>query len=529
MTNVVVPNKPGMRYRPILALGEGGMAEVHLAVGRGPSGFNKLVVLKAMRRSLPPDAELRTMFLGEARLSARLNHANVVQVYEVVDSTWPCIVMEYLDGQPLSTIYQAGGERFTTAMQLRIIADVLVGLHYSHELCDYDGTPLNIVHRDVSPQNIFVTYDGVVKVLDFGIAKAANAPGQTNTGIIRGKLSYMAPEQVLGEKLDRRVDVYAAGCLLWHATTGSKLWAGLQEREIVRNLVEGKIPRPSSRCPVNWRLEQIVMKALSPDPALRYPTALELQTAVAGYLAETYPILTMREVATFVSQLFTEQRDNRSKTIHSALSAPESVPPAAAGGDASAVRLSALTVPDAARLPAKKTRRRASFAIPLLLALAAAGGYATFRVLLREHAPAASAQVPAPRLVQVRLSVTPPEARITVDGKPLASNPAQLDVPIDQLDHQVRTVASGYAPSARQIRFERDLALELVLEKLGPQLTASTVPSAPAPTVSAGRSAGSQPRSPRPPRTSSPSGKGPGCSPPFYFENGIKVFKPQCI
>jgi serine/threonine protein kinase len=131
MTGAVDRTHPGLRYRPILALGQGGMAEVHPAVGRGPGGFNKLVVLKSTRKHLAVDAELRQMFLAEARLSARLNHANVVQVYEVVDTTLPCIVMEYLEGQSMSSVQNMGEERFTAAMQMRVISDVLAGLRYS--------------------------------------------------------------------------------------------------------------------------------------------------------------------------------------------------------------------------------------------------------------------------------------------------------------------------------------------------------------------------------------------------------------
>ncbi|MFC1642575.1 serine/threonine-protein kinase [Myxococcota bacterium] len=191
---------------------------------------------------------------------------------------------------------------------------------------DYDGTPLKVVHRDVSPHNTFVTYDGLVKVLDFGIAKAANAPSHTKTGIVKGKLSYMAPEQLVGESLDRRADIFAVGCMLWRAATGLPLWSGMTEREIIRGLVDGRVPRPSLRRSVDSRLEQIVMKALAPEPMGRHATALELQSELEQYLVAVNSQCTMRDVAGFVSGVFAEERSKRAKTIHSSLSLGAALP-----------------------------------------------------------------------------------------------------------------------------------------------------------------------------------------------------------
>src|SRR5689334_3257328 len=186
------------KYRLIAELGHGGMAEVYLAVVRGPAGFNKLVVVKQIRPQLAEDPEFLAMFLDEARLAARLSHPNVVQTNEVgQEGERHFLAMEYLDGQPLSRINQRLGPKggLPLVMHLRVIADLLGGLHYAHELSDYDGTPLGVVHRDVTPHNIFITYDGVVKVVDFGIAKARDALTLTKVGIIKGKIAYMAPEQ----------------------------------------------------------------------------------------------------------------------------------------------------------------------------------------------------------------------------------------------------------------------------------------------------------------------------------------------
>ena len=174
------------------------------------------------------------MFLSEARLAARLHHPNVVQTNEVIEVDGaPVLVMEYLDGQPLSQVIMRGKQGgFSLAMQLRVLVDALAGLHAAHELADFDGTPLGVVHRDVSPHNLFVTLEGHAKVLDFGIAKLERSLVETEVGTVKGKLRYMAPEQIAGDKLDRRADIYAAGVILWEALTGERMWKVSAEREI---------------------------------------------------------------------------------------------------------------------------------------------------------------------------------------------------------------------------------------------------------------------------------------------------------
>src|SRR5262249_277929 len=180
--------------------GRGGMADVSLAAAPGPASFNKLVVVKRHREALGANDNDVRMFLDEAKLSARLHHANIVQTYEVgVQDGGYFIVMEYLEGQPLNRIIKAvtarhpGTDRFRLGVGARILADTLAGPHYAHELRDYDGTPLEIVHRDISPQNLFVTYDGVAKIVDFGIAKAVLNTANTATGVVKGKIAYMSP------------------------------------------------------------------------------------------------------------------------------------------------------------------------------------------------------------------------------------------------------------------------------------------------------------------------------------------------
>src|SRR6185369_17155375 len=223
-----IPGSSGMTYRPLLELGEGGMARIVLALAAGPGGFNKLVVLKVIR-SAQDSTEIRRLLLAEARLSARLNHPNVVQVQEVVHTEeGPYLVMEYLDGRPLSAVRDCAA--ITPNIVMTAISEALSGLHHAHELTDFDGTPLHIVHRDVSPHNIFLTFDGVAKVLDFGIAKMRNETTSTETGSVKGKIAYMPPEQLLGEGVDRRADIFAAGSMLWEAATSARMWANASQQ-----------------------------------------------------------------------------------------------------------------------------------------------------------------------------------------------------------------------------------------------------------------------------------------------------------
>src|SRR5258706_6142533 len=241
------------KYRLLAELGKGGTANVYLAVAHGPSGFNKLVVLKVLKAELAAEAEFPRMFLNEARLAARLNHPNVVQTYEVLEGSGsPMIVMEYLEGAPLSRLLSRArddGQPIPLAMHLRIISESLSGLHYSHELRDYDGTPLGVVHRDMTPQNIFVSFSGKISLLDFGIAKLTGSIAETQVGVLKGKLRYMPPEQVLGERVDGRTDIFAVGVMIWEAITGRKMWGGASDAVVMHNILNAEIPSARSLRP----------------------------------------------------------------------------------------------------------------------------------------------------------------------------------------------------------------------------------------------------------------------------------------
>ena len=222
--------------RLLLELGRGGMGVVYLALAQGPGGFTKLKVIKRLRAEIAEEPRALQMFLDEAKLAARLLHPNIVQTNEVgFDGKHYFLEMEYLEGQAYDALVRrvtAKGVRIPLHEALWILSQTLAGLHHAHELTDADGNPLRVVHRDVSPHNVLVTYEGQVKVLDFGIAKAADSQGETTTGAIKGKATYMSPEQAARKPADRRADIFATGVMMWEALAGKRLWSGLGDFEI---------------------------------------------------------------------------------------------------------------------------------------------------------------------------------------------------------------------------------------------------------------------------------------------------------
>jgi serine/threonine-protein kinase len=319
------------KYRLLAELGHGGMADVFLAVAEGPagSGFSKLTVIKRLRKNLAEDPEFVTMLMDEARIAARLNHPNVVQTNEVGHvGTQYFIAMEHLDGQPLHRIQLRASapdaKPFPKALQYLVLCDALAGLHHAHELKDYDGTSLEVVHRDVTPHNLFVTYDGQVKVVDFGIAKAVGRASETRQGLVKGKVRYMGPEQGVGGKIDRRADLYAVGIMLWEMATGRRMWKDMEEGDILRALVGGDVMRsPREAAPdadVPEAIDKICQKALARWVEDRYATAEELRSDIEHYLAESGQLLdARRKLGPYVAELFSDDRKEMKGVLESQL------------------------------------------------------------------------------------------------------------------------------------------------------------------------------------------------------------------
>ncbi len=304
------------RYALYGAIAAGGMATVHLGRLLGPVGFSRTVAIKRLHAQFASDPEFVSMFLDEARLAARIRHPNVVPTLDVVATGGELfLVMDYVPGESVARLSRALRER-QQILPLRILsttmAGVLHGLHAAHEAKDERGHPLGIVHRDVSPQNVLVGTDGVPRVLDFGVAKAAGRVQTTKEGQIKGKLSYMPPEQLRGAAVSRQTDIYAVGVMLWELVTGQRLFAGDNEGAIVAKVLEGRIERPSQVMMRNRRLtltdstmrslealDTTILKALSMQPEGRFSTAREM----AIEIERKCPPATASEVGDWVENI----------------------------------------------------------------------------------------------------------------------------------------------------------------------------------------------------------------------------------
>jgi serine/threonine protein kinase len=516
----------GGKYRLIVELGQGGTAVVYLAVARGPGGFNKLVVLKMMKRALLAEPELAEMFMNEARLSARLNHPNIVETNEVFEQDGiPVIVMQYLEGQPLSMLVtraEQKPDKFPLAWHLRVVSEALAGLHHSHDLADYDGTPLNLVHRDMTPHNVFVTYEGQVKILDFGIAKINRSAAQTEVGVIKGKLRYMPPEQLTGEGVDRRSDIFAVGVMLWEAATRQRMWRGLTDPEVMHAILNDEIPKPSSVIPdISPRLEAIIMKAMARDPADRHATAAALQADIDEFLAELGSNVRNRDIGAVVAELFADVRADTRRVVDqqlrkvTALSAREyqSFRPLELASTVSSTDARERSEGRTIAAPAKKSRRAlaAAVAIPALALAAFAlwpskGGVESPPAAARPVATSPAAPMPA--MLSVKFGAVPDSARLFLDDREMPGNPVTLNVPKDGSRHTLRVEAAGYEMRRHEVTYDRDQVLSLTL---------TPVPTAPPkPAAKEAR------RASRPARAK--------CDPPYVIDQrGVKKYKPECL
>ncbi|HTJ85210.1 MAG TPA: serine/threonine-protein kinase [Polyangiaceae bacterium] len=528
---------PQRRYRLIAEIGRGGMAEVYLGVAQGPGGFNKLVVVKKSLQDLALQPDILSMFLDEARLAARMNHPNVVQTYEFGEEDGrQFIAMEYLDGQPYSRVLtrlrggRAGGvEAMSLGHHLRVLMDTLAGLHHAHELKDFDGTPLHVVHRDATPQNVFVTYDGSIKVVDFGIAKAQDSSSRTVTGEIKGKVTYMSPEQVRGEPLDRRADIFAVGVMLWEAVAGRRMWRDLPDVTVVHELLQVRIPSIRAVVPhVPAELARIIDRALAPDREDRYPSALAMQRELDAFAVASGMRVDGPEVGRVVSELFEEER-RRVRTLveaqlgslrwtgetPSAASLPL-IPTAANAitgrewvgpgdrrleprGLEAAIPTnsgSAVSMPAEKQSPRRSALLAAAAGLTLAVVLggvlvvklvkssdrtAASGHAAASDAAAASAAPTASSDAEAASVtLKVRTSV--PDAKIYLDDVLLGAGSFDGKVPRSDARHVLRVEAEGHEPKEETISLGSDLMTSFALEKVDASASSAAASAKPLPT-----------------------------------------------
>jgi serine/threonine protein kinase len=299
------------RYRVYSELASGGMATVHLGCLLGPAGFSKLVAIKCLHQQFALEPEFVSMFLDEARLASSIHHPNVVASLDVVaEQGEVLVVMEYVHGESLAGLLRLSRQKADkppAAVVIRVVCDALEGLHAAH-IASLAGNRLNIVHRDVSPQNIMVGADGNARVLDFGIAQAALRSHVTSAGTIKGKIAYMSPEQVQSRPVDARTDVFAAGVVLWEALTGRRLFFAPDSRDAVELLLTLPIPAPSSIAKdLPSELDAVVLKALSRDVDQRFASAYDFAEALRGVAGEG----SRREVAEWVGRVARETLEHR--------------------------------------------------------------------------------------------------------------------------------------------------------------------------------------------------------------------------
>jgi serine/threonine-protein kinase len=456
-----LPQKLG-RYPIVGELAVGGMAEILLARVVGPSGFERPVVIKRILPHLARQPSFVSMFLDEARIAAAIRHQNVVHVQELVrEADELFLVMEYLEGESVAGLMRrlvARHETLDRSIATHIVAEACAGLQAAHVLTDEDGTPRNLVHRDVSPQNLFVSYDGQVKVLDFGIAHAVGRSTRTETGQIKGKFEYMSPEQVRGEPLDRRSDIFALGIVLYELSTLRRLFKRPSPAEVIQAVNEGAVV-PPSRLVADYppSLEAICMRALAPSPDGRYPTAADMRrdllTAMRD-LPQTEP--PGDALARLMESVFADRVAEKREVLRRVRSGSD-VSHVPAGEADEAVDMPGIpdeptttagpptttdTPPAARRLPARPARRLVAVAPLALIAVALVTGLVrtvSWGRGAQAVPPAAATSAstsaapmtmppPAPTDVLVHIDTQPPGATVVVDGSERGVTPVELRI-----------------------------------------------------------------------------------------------------
>ncbi|HEY8431115.1 MAG TPA: serine/threonine-protein kinase [Sandaracinaceae bacterium] len=434
------------KYTLIRKLAVGGMAELFLALQRSVAGFEKLIVVKRVLPHLAQDESFIEMLLAEARIAATLNHPNVAHIYDVgsVDGQY-YIAMEHIHGEDLRSLVRQMKKMNVTAFPLEhalaIVLGCCAGLAYAHDKRDLDGEPMGIVHRDVSPQNILVTFSGDVKLVDFGIAKAGRGQMEsTGSGQLKGKVPYMSPEQAQGQNLDHRSDIFSLGIILFELCTGRRLFRGQNEMDTLRRIVEGEYPRPRDLNPsLSPRLEEIIMRALEKSPERRYQSARDMQADLEDYIRAEQLKVSSLSLGAWMQDLFRDKLDQQKQLLQEGRQLAEVIAAQAAEEE----REGSLGTPSASHVRQKPASR-----LPwILAAVSLVGVLAAFAVWLLGRTPSAPT---GPGVIAIRS--TPPGAAIWIDGERRpARTPASItDLPVGAR-YAVKLTHEGYAPFTQEV------------------------------------------------------------------------------
>ncbi|MBI3184521.1 MAG: serine/threonine protein kinase [Myxococcales bacterium] len=446
-------------YELLAPLATGGMGQIYLARSSRAEGFQKLLVVKMMLAHHSRDEGFVQMFLDEARLAARLNHPNICHIFDLGDVAGTYyLAMEYVPGVDLRSLPKDCGEKgrpLPLPLTCRIIADAAAGLHYAHELTDDAGRPLGLVHRDISPSNVLVSFDGAVKLIDFGIAKATGRTTSTATGQLKGKFAYMSPEQAEGEPLDRRSDIYSLGLVFHELITGRRVLQRDSDTQTLKAARDAHIEPPSQLNPsLPSSIDQVLSRALAKSPGDRYATAQALVLAIEDWLLKGQKPASQSHLSGFLRELYPDHQErsrgpSRNATEDALASTLIRTPSSASFATGARASQSGAPPP---------RRPRALWGAMALLLGSAVGVAAIIGPKLKPEPPAPPPPPPAPVTHLLSVASEPTGASVKLDGALLGTTP--LKVTLDAgTSGTLLLVGPGLVARTHQLRLEKDAEL----------------------------------------------------------------------